>query len=99
MKMISSTKTPKDYIEQEYPVFCHGRNPEGRTVLSVLSDPIFVMVKIYKNPGSNSISSLVECPCIGGPHNGTCKASGIDTNCIYSFDIPYALEKKRDITP
>jgi len=89
--MISATKTTKDYIEQGYPVFCYGRDPEGNTVLA---DPIFVMVKIYKSPGSNSISSLVECPCVGGPHNGTCKASGKNADCVYGFDIPYSLEKK-----
>lgn len=88
---ISEMKTTENYVEQDYPVFCYGRNPEGNTALV---EPVFVMVNIHKSPGCNSISSLVKCPYIGGPHNGTCKASGKDVSCVYGFDIPYALEKK-----
>lgn len=87
------------YVEQNFPVECKGRDDEGN---EVLDKPVAVNVKVYKSPGSSRISSLVECPYNTGGHGQRCKAShppGVDkvgqgVICPYSFDIPYALEKK-----
>jgi len=88
---ISEMKTTKNYVEQDYPIFCYGRDPEGNTTLI---DAVFVTVNIHKSPGCNSISSQVKCPYIRGPHGGTCIASGKRAACVYGFDVPYILEKK-----
>jgi len=82
---IPKIRTTKNYAMQEYPVYCHGRNPEGNIVLG---DPIFVMVKIRKDAGCNSITSSVECPCLDDSNDWICRASGERVNCVYRFDIP-----------
>ena len=83
--------TVEKYVEQTYPVKCKGRNADGN---SALKKPVRVEVKIYKSPGSNSISSEVKCPYNTGGHGQRCKASHPnvdkaekDVFCPYSFDI------------
>jgi len=87
-----------NYVEQNYPIECNGRNAEGEKVCNV---SINATIKIYKSPGSNTISSQVICPYITGGHGQRCKMShphsdkvGDGVNCPYSFDIPYAFDKK-----
>ena len=86
------------YVEQTFPIQCKGRNSGGS---EVLEKPVEVKVKIHKSPGSNDISSIVECPYNTGGHGQRCDASHpkVDkinegVGCPYSFDIPYALEKR-----
>jgi hypothetical protein len=88
------------YIEQFYPIKCRGRNVKGEVVLA---QPVDVKVKIYKSPGCDTISSLVDCPHVFGPHSDSCGASYAEAvkeqecvGCPYSFDIPFATEKHRD---
>lgn len=89
------------YIETTFPVQCKGRDKDMK---EVLKEPVEVKVKVYKSPGSNMISSIVECPYNIGGHGQRygqrCKAShpGVDwkgkgISCVYSFDLPYALEQ------
>ncbi len=88
-----------DYVTQTYPVECKGRDENGSEVLDEALD---VEVKIYKSPGSSMISSNVDdCPYSAGAHGQRCKAShpnqdkiGKGINCSYSFNIPYAPEKR-----
>jgi len=88
-----------EYIKQTYPIECKGRNEIGDEVLTT---PVSVNVEIHKSPGSNTISSNVDCPYNTGGHGQRCKASHPDVDkvgegagCPYSFDIPYALETKK----
>ena len=87
------------YITQTFPIECKGRNELGDEVLDT---PVNVKINIHKRPGSNTISSDVECPYNAGGHGQRCKASHPETykvgegvRCPYSFDIPYAFEVKR----
>ena len=87
-----------NYVKQIYPIQCRGRDRKGNEVLET---PVEAEVKIY-NSGSNTISSDVECPYNTGGHGQRCKASHPDVDkkwggigCPYSFDIPYAFEKRR----
>ncbi len=90
------------YVQQVFPIECMGRDINGN---EVLAEPVEVKVRIYKFLGNNTISSEVECPYNTGGHRQRCKAShpkidkillvGEGVGCPYSFDIPYALEKKR----
>jgi hypothetical protein len=81
-------------ITQNYPIKCKGRNEIGEEVLST---PIKVNVKISKESDSNMISSIVKCRYNDGGHGQRCTASGKEkVNCPYSFDIPYALENKKE---
>lgn len=84
------------YVEQIFPIKCKGRDI---CMDEILDEPVDVKLKIYKSPGSNSISSIVDCPHNTGGHGQRCKAShpnkdkvGNGIICPYSFDIPYALE-------
>jgi hypothetical protein len=87
----------EDYVEQNFPIKCGGRNKKGS---EVLTEPIEVSIKVYKSPNSNDLSSIIDCPYNTGGHGQRCKAShpkGVDkigegVICPYSFDIPYALE-------
>jgi len=79
-------------------VECKGRNEAGDEVLAT---PVSVEVEISRRPGSNMISSNVNCPYNTGGHGQRCRAShpktdkvGEGVGCPYSFDIPYALETK-----
>ena len=87
-----------DFVEQTFPVQCHGRNSIGDKVLET---PVSIDVVIHKSPGSNTISSVVKCTYNTGGHGQRCKAShpeedkqGNGVLCPYSFDIPYAFEQK-----
>src|SRR3989344_7912872 len=89
------------YIEQTFPIQCKGRDSLGS---EVFQEPVDVKVKIHKSPGSNMISSNVECPYNTGGHGQRCKAShpeidkvGEGVGCPYSFDVPYALERKQQL--
>ncbi|MEK6854931.1 MAG: hypothetical protein AABX73_01795 [Nanoarchaeota archaeon] len=91
----------KQYVKQTFPIQCKGRDANG---LEVLTEPVNVNVKIHKSPGSNTISSNVECPYNTGGHGQRCKASHPDVDkvgegvgCPYSFDIPYALEREQQL--
>ena len=84
------------YIEQIFNISCRGRNPIGG---EVLERPVNVIIKIYQSPGSDTISSDINCKYNTGGHRQRCKAShpnqdkiGRGVICPYSFDIPYALE-------
>ena len=88
------------YLEQIFPVRCKGRDSEGEEVLCTA---VKAEVKISQGPDSDMISSSVYCKYNTGGHGQRCKAShpkvdkvGEGVGCPYSFDIPYALEKKRD---
>jgi len=86
--------------EQKFQINCKGRDSEGR---EVLEKTIHAEVLISQRPGSNLISSLVECQYNTGSHGQRCNAShslevdkaGEGVNCPYSFDIPYALERNK----
>ena len=87
------------YVTQKYPIECKGRNLLRK---DVLSEPVRVLVEIFKSPDSNTISSNVECPYNIGGHGDRCKASHpevdkkeVGVSCPYSFDIPYAIDKQR----
>ena len=93
-----TSKEIQGYVEQTYSIECKGRNEKGQ---EVLSSPVEVNVKILKTAHSNDLSSLVECPYNTGSHGQRCKAShpyvdkvGDGVPCPYSFDIPYAFEKR-----
>lgn len=87
------------YVEQIFPINCKGRDYRGK---EVFTEPIKVEVKVFSSPGSDMISSSVRgCPYNTGSHGQRCKAShptvdkvGDSVDCPYSFNIPYALEKK-----
>ena len=86
-------------VTQNYPIECKGRNRFGK---EVLDNPVKVEVTISQRPGSNMISSLVKCTYNTGSHGQRCKASHPDVDkvgkgvgCPYSFDIPYALKRKK----
>ncbi|MBU1199754.1 MAG: hypothetical protein KKF46_05555 [Nanoarchaeota archaeon] len=83
-------------VEAVFPIQCKGRDIDRK---EVLDEPVDVKVKIYKRPGSNDLSSEVECPYIRGGHGDRCKASWAETGkhvsgigCPYSFDVPYAFD-------
>ena len=87
--------TVDDFVEQKFPIECSGRDSTGSFVLK---EPVNVTVEIYKIPGSDIISSNVDCPYNTGGHGERCKASHPDVDkvgegirCPYSFDLPYAL--------
>jgi hypothetical protein len=86
-------------VTQTYPIECKGRDDLGAVVLAT---PVPAKVVISQRVGSNMISSIVKCPYNTGAHGERCKASHPDSDkegagvlCPYSFDIPYALEKRR----
>ena len=84
------------YVTQIYHVECKGRDSDRK---EVLANPENVKVEIYKKKNSNMISSIVECPYSVGAHGHGCRASHPenykgDILCPYSFDLPYALDKK-----
>jgi hypothetical protein len=86
------------YVSEIFPIKCSGRDVHGK---EVLTKPVEVKVKVYKNFRSNTISGMVNCPYNVGGHGQRCKASHPDVDkvgegigCPYSFDIPSALEKK-----
>ncbi len=87
------------YVEQTFPIKCKGRDFDG---CEVLTESVEVEVIIYKSPDCNTISSEVQCQYNTGGYGQRCKAChpnvdkmGEGVVCPYSFDIPYALEKKR----
>ena len=89
------------YVKQTYPIKCKGRNEIGD---EVLNNSTKVEIEIHKRPGSNTISSYVNCPYNTGGHGQRCKAShphvdkvGEGVICPYSFDIPYALETSKSL--
>ncbi len=97
--LLLKTMAIDEYVTQTYPIGCKGRNEVGDEVLDT---PVSVNIEIHKGPGSNMISSNVECPYNTGGHGQRCKAShpqvdkiGEGVGCPYSFDIPYALEVKK----
>lgn len=84
------------YVEQTFSVQCHGR---GLTTDELFSPPIDVTVKIYKIPGSNTISSEVNCPYNRGGHGEYCgaieainvdkeRALAMHIPCAYAFELP-----------
>ena len=82
--------------KQIFPIKCKGRDYQGK---EVLDEAVDVKVDIAQRPGTNMISSLIECQYNTGAHGQRCKAShpevdkvGEGVGCPYSFDIPYALE-------
>jgi hypothetical protein len=86
------------FVEQNFPIQCKGRDPNGKEVLGRAADAV---VNMHQSPGSNVISSSVTCPYNTGSHGERCKASrpkfdqvGKGIVCPYSLDIPYALEKR-----
>ena len=88
----------EDIIAYEFPIKCKGRDKNGN---EVLEEPIGVIVNISRTTDT-SIESDVECPYNTGGHGQRCKAShpevdkvGEGVRCPYSFDIPYAFEKKK----
>lgn len=88
------------YIEQTFSIQCKGRDKLGK---EILGEPVDVKIKISNYRGSNIISSIVSCLYNTGGHGQRCKASHPNADkvsegiiCPYSFDIPYALEKRRD---
>jgi len=93
-KMTDKKVSVDKYVKQVYPVRCLGRNKFGEDILASSVD---VLVNITKAPGSSMISSDVECKYNVGAHGERCNADkvfGGKVTCPYSFDIPYALEKK-----
>jgi hypothetical protein len=88
-----------DYVTQIFPVECKGRDIKGN---DVLEQPTPVNVTISKSPDSSMLSSTVACFYNTGAHGERCKASHPNQDkkykngitCPYSFDIPFALEKK-----
>ena len=94
--------TPQKYISRIFPIECRGRNEKKEEVLET---SIEAKVKISKSPGSNILSSIVECQYNTGGHGQRCKASHPEVDkvgegilCPYAFDIPYAfdyIKKKR----
>ena len=88
------------YVEQEFPIICRGRDSKGKKVLET---PVHVRVIISQFYGCvETISSTVDCIHNTGGHGQGCKAShpnidkvDEDVGCPYSFDIPYALKKKK----
>ncbi len=88
------------YVVQTFPVQCRGRGVRGQ---ELFSPPVDVVVNIYKSPGSNIISSKVECPYNRGSHGEYCGAlskitlgekrrmineSVLYVPCAYAFDVP-----------
>ena len=90
---LTETSEVEEHIEQTYPIHCKGRNSKGE---EVLTKPLEVNVRIDKSPGSNTISSTVDCKYNTGSHGERCKAShpkvGEGASCPYSFDTPYAFD-------
>jgi len=91
------------FVKQTYPIECKGRNEIGDEALDA---PVKVLVEVYKSQASNTISSIVRCLYNTGGHGQRCKASHPDVDkigegvgCPYSFDLPYALEKKLNFDP
>jgi hypothetical protein len=90
------------FVEKTFDVKCKGRNSKGNNVLMTGE---IVHVNIYKSPGSNSIESQVRCKYNCGSHGDECSASYQHLEkkpkkrigCPYSFDVPYALEKNKEI--
>jgi len=87
-----------EYVQATFPIECKGRDSRGR---EVLDKPVSANVKISKSPGSNELTSLVECCYNTGGHGQRCKASHPDVDkvgegigCPYSFDVPYAFDKR-----
>jgi len=86
-------------IVQKFPITCRGRDMEGNKVLDT---PAKFELKIYQGASETTITSDVsDCEYNTGGHGQRCKAShpnvdkiGKGILCPYSFDIPYALEKK-----
>lgn len=87
-----------DCVTQIYPVRCKGRDANGN---EALTEAVGACVQITKSAESNMLSSTVNCRYNTGGHGQRCKAShpevdkvGEGVGCPYSFDIPYALEKR-----
>lgn len=91
-------KRINNYIKQIFPIQCKGRDFSGN---EVLTEPVEVEVKVYKSPGSSTISSEVKCPYNTGGHGQRCNIfylTGVDKTkkdifCPYAFDVPYTFEK------
>ncbi len=87
------------HISQKFCIQCKGRD---RNSNEVLENPIEVIVEISQSPGSNLIASNVQCEYNTGAHGGRCSASQrkrdnpkmSDVSCPYSFDVPYAFDRK-----
>lgn len=81
------------YISQEFPVQCFGRDSSGK---KVLDKPVNVTVRIHQSPGDETNISMMpmDCPHNAGGHGQRCEAAskGTPAFCVYSADIPYALE-------
>ena len=94
--LVLSTTTPLErFIEQTFPIFCRGRDKQGKMVLD---NSVEAMVRVYKIPSTDSLSSEVSCPYGSNTPAifGSCFAATPDDhsrqnmcNCPYSFDIPY----------
>ena len=82
--------TVDDYVEQDFPIECRGRDDEGN---GVFSPALKVSVKVYKRPGSSMISTDVSaCKYNCGGHGQYCKASEIkQVPCAYAVDLPLDL--------
>lgn len=86
---------PREKITFTVP--CHGRDSNGNPVLN---EPVEVDVNVSQS--SKWVISLdVKCPYNTGGHKQRCKAShpevdkvGEGVSCVYSVDIPYALDQK-----
>lgn len=85
--------TLEKYVEQVYQIRCDGRNKDGEHVLKA---PVEAEIKIYRRARSNMISSIVECKYNKGAHGGECSVTKEKVNCPYSFDLPYALEMRKE---
>ncbi len=75
-----------DYVQQNYPIQCKGRDMEGN---EVLKEPVLVVIKIYKNPCSNMLATEITCRYNTGEHGERCKASHSEVICPYAIDLPY----------
>lgn len=83
------------YISQEFPIRCSGRNTRGE---EVLEKPIKVIIDVHQSPGDERCITITpkNCPFLAGGHGERCNASSekgkTKAVCVYSADIPYALE-------
>lgn len=83
--------------EITFTIPCYGRDSDGNPALE---KPVQAEVNVSQS-SLWTISLNVKCPHNTGGHGQRCKASHPEVdkvkkgvNCVYSVDIPYALDQK-----
>jgi hypothetical protein len=94
-------KTIDCYMSVVFPIKCRGRDYDGK---EVLKKPTDVKVKISKSPAGPYISLDVECSYNTGGHGQRCGVPDQDREkigegvfCVYSLDLPHAMDVHQKI--